>query len=423
MLLQSFRSIFLVCTFFSLSVSVQATSTGSSGLPQEQARALYKELQTLQWVESWGGWPQVQSSETLELGMVSPAVEVLRKRLELSGDLADSMPMAAGSLEVQTFDWDLLQAVLRFQTRHGLEPDGAVGGATMRALNIPVQTRIQQVELNLERWEKLERDLDGSFILVNIPEFKLRLYDNDREKLDMRVVVGNTRRQTPEMTERLEYLVVNPYWYVPKRISAYELLPKVQENPDYLSSRNYEVWRNGAPVEASEVSWSDVTPEAFDYSLRQRPGSGNSLGRVKFIMPNSSNIYLHDTPSRAHFARDRRAYSHGCVRLEEPFRLAQAVLKMKTALTDEEIEERLALDYTTRIELAEELPVHLAYLTTWSHEGVVHYFDDVYGRDERTTPKQNPAPPVQTYIADADAPLRREAEEPVAWRYVSADAP
>lgn len=383
-----------------------------------QINALYQELQALHWVDQRGGWPSVDADRTLEPGSVDAAIAQVRKRLILAGDLPSNQAMPDSDVEAQTYDAQLQAAVIRFQSRHGLEPDGIIGPGTLRAMNVSVQSRIQQLERSIQRWDALAATLDqeGSYLLVNIPEFTLRLYDQQQLALDMRVVVGTTRRQTPELQESLEYLVVNPFWYVPRRISAYELLPKVQADPSYLENKQYEVWKDGRKVEASQVAWQDVTPDSFEYSLRQRPGAGNSLGQVKFMLPNSSNIYLHDTPSRSHFSKPRRAYSHGCIRLEDPFRLARAVLAMQSNMSDEDIERQLAKNYNARIDLDEHLPVHIVYITNWAHDGVVHYYDDIYGHHARTQPAEEPAP-VQRYQAANDDP---QPKTRLTWSVVAA---
>ncbi len=415
MLKQSFRALLTAGILFA-GLHGHAEQTPAAA----QINALYQELQTLRWVERQGGWQSVKAEITLEPGSVSPELALVRERLVLAGDLPAHQAMPAGGLEAQTYDAQLQAAVIRFQSRHGLEPDGIIGPGTLRAMNVSVQARIQQIEGSIRRWNALAAtlDLEGSYLLVNIPDFTLRLYDQQKLALDMRVVVGTTRRQTPELQETLEYLVVNPYWYVPRRISAYELLPKVQADPNYLDDKQYEVWKDGQKVEAAQVAWQDITPDSFAFSLRQRPGAGNSLGQVKFMLPNSSSIYLHDTPSRSHFSKTRRAYSHGCIRLEDPFRLARAVLAMQSNMTEDDIERHLAKNYNARIDLDEHLPVHIVYITNWAHDGVVHYYDDIYRRHAQPAPSAEPAP-VQRYQAVNDDPPAKPPTQ-LTWSVVAA---
>ena len=344
-------------------------------------------LAGLREVAARGGWTRVPTARVLKPGMVHPDVAVLRRRLTESGDL----PAEAG--EGTVFDATLEAAVRRFQARHGLEVDGIVGRRTLAALNTPVEVRIRQVILNLERRRWLPADLGQRYILVNIAGFALEMVEREATPFventvfTTEVVVGTPYHQTPVFSRPMTHIVLNPYWNVPPSIAVREILPKLREDPGYLERERFEVlagWEADAPVvDPATIDWKRVPARGFPYRFRQRPGPDNALGRLKFMLPNRYHVYLHDTPARELFRRARRAFSHGCVRLRDPRGLAVRLLA--PAGWDRERLDR-AIDSGERrvIRLPAPLPVHITYFTAWvEKDGTPHFRDDIYGRDAR----------------------------------------
>jgi murein L,D-transpeptidase YcbB/YkuD len=276
---------------------------------------------------------------------------------------------------------DLQEAVKRFQRRHRLEPDAVVGASAIAQMNVPVQERVRQLEQNLERWRALPRDLGDRYILVNIPEYRLEVWDGDRVPLTMRVVVGKKDTPTPIFSDAMTYVVFAPYWNVPADIVKKETLPSVMRDPAFLERTNMEVLdRRGNTIDPSTADLSD----GGGYRFRQRPGTSNSLGLVKFIFPNEFNVYLHDTPAESLFSRARRSFSHGCVRLAEPEKLAQYVLGDQPQWTADRIDQAMHSGQERTVKLARPIPVYLGYWTARvSADGLLQFSDDVYGIDAR----------------------------------------
>ncbi len=334
---------------------------------------------------------------TLRLGDRSDRVETLRRRLIAIGDLrpeAVSAPatsvvasnevmtdLPAGETDPRLFDAALEVAVERFQARHGLNVDGAVGPATRGALNAAPAKRARQIAVNLERIRWLNRDLGARHVMVNLAGFEMALVDNGAPIFTSRVVVGQGRRhRTPEFSDEMEYMVVNPTWHVPASIAREEILPELQADPSYLERKNMRL--EGA--DASLIDWTFVTPDSFPGRVKQGPGPGNALGRVKFMFPNDHAIYLHDTPQRRLFARDRRDFSHGCVRVQKPLDFARLLLSFQRDDADSFFQRYLDRGTETYLNLREHLPVHITYRTAWVEaDGTEQFRADVYGRDAR----------------------------------------
>lgn len=325
-----------------------------------------------------GGWQPVPKGLKLKPGQSNAAVPALARRLAVAGDYGHAV-----NDQSQTYDTDLQEAVKRFQRRHGLEPDGTVGPAVVAAMNVPVNDRIDQIALNLERWRWLPRDLGERYILVNIPEYRLEVWDGGQVPLSMRVVVGKKDTPTPIFADDMTYIVFAPYWNVPPDIVQKETLPSVMRDPAFLQRTNMEVLdKSGHVVDPSSVDLDD--PAA--YRFRQRPGASNSLGLVKFMFPNSFNVYLHDTPADSLFARATRSFSHGCVRLEEPVKLAEYVLADQPDWTPEQIDAAMHAPEERSVKLRKALPVYLGYWTARvAADGILQFRDDLYGIDARQT--------------------------------------
>jgi len=340
-----------------------------------------------------GGWPVIPPGDRLQKGDRGERVGLLRKRLAISGDLDLPEPDDA-----TVFDDALESAVRSFQRRHGLEPDGIVGQETLSALAVPVEDRVRQIILNMERWRWIPHDLGRRHLLVNIPEYKLRLYKDSEVAMEMRIVAGKSFTATPVFSGTLNYLELNPYWNIPHKIAVEEILPKVRTDPGYLAKRGIRVfssWRNDAPeIDPATVDWNKVDDRGFLFKLRQDPGPRNPLGRVKFMFPNRFAVYLHDTPSTEMFRNSSRDFSHGCIRLEKPIELAAYLLRNTPRWTRQKIAEAIDSGEKVIIPLDEPIPVHILYWTAWvDDKGTVHFREDVYERDNPLAMALKEAPP------------------------------
>lgn len=333
-----------------------------------------------------GGWAPIREGPTLKSGMTDPRVGMLRQRLRLLGDLKPQNDLAESGANPDFYDEQMEPAVKWMQYRHGLAQDGAVGVKTLAELNVPIEKRIEQMILNLERRRWIPDDLGQRHIFVNLADFQLKLVDEPKTLIDMRVVVGKPYHRTPIFSHNMTYVEINPYWNVPPSIARNELLPKIKQDVTYLSSNNFVLfsdWSSGARVlDPQTIDWSQVSKSGFPYKIRQDSGEGNALGRVKFMFPNRFNIYLHDTPAKTLFSEPDRAFSHGCIRVQDPMGLAELVLEMNDGWTRERIEQAVASGRRTIVTLDQPLPVHISYLTSWvNKDGSVHFRKDIYGRD------------------------------------------
>lgn len=309
-----------------------------------------------------GGWPLV-GAEIKPKAQGEP-VRRLRARLAAEGYL----PAATEAVGSDVFDPALAATVQRFQHLHGLEPNGKIDKPTLAELDIPAAARVQQIQVNLERWRWLPNDFGARYIKVNIPEFKMQLIDGGKTALEMRVVVGKAQQnRTPVFSDKMDYLELNPYWNIPTDIVKNEIEPGIAKDPAYLAHKNMEAVTEGS------------TPR-----YRQRPGADNALGQVKFMFPNQFDIYLHDTPADHLFAKAERDFSHGCIRLEKPIDLADYLLKDDPKWTPEAIRAAIATGEQKTISIPKPLPVHILYFTAWVEEdGSIEFRPDVYGADAK----------------------------------------
>lgn len=371
-------------------------------LPQQAGyRRLVEALDFYTVIERKGGWPQIAIyGPSLKKGMQSEEIIILRDRLIVTGDLPENAARHA------SFDHELEAAVKHFQQRHGIDADGVVGQETRFALHAPVEKRIQQITANLERWRWLPRDMGERHIRVNTAAFELQAVERDRTVLSMRVVVGKTKNKTPSFSEDMQYLVVNPYWYVPNKIARDELIKKERARPGYLARKNIKVLSGAQVLNPSSVNWTAFRGmRQLPVRLRQEPGGKNALGNIKFIFPNRFSIYLHDTPSKSFFEKTRRTFSHGCVRVQNPLALADYVLGDDWQAGD--IQQLIDGGKNRRIQLPKPLPVHIVYQTAWVNDtGEINFRKDLY-RNDRQIMARLPAarPAVQTAVASyADDP-------------------
>ncbi len=279
---------------------------------------------------------------------------------------------------------DLVALVRDFQRESGLKPDGIVGKATIRAMTSDsAAVKIAKVELAMERLRWLPRELGDRHVFINQPAFKVTYMHKGKDPLSMRVVVGKKSNQTNFFMDKLETVEYNPYWGVPRSIIVNEMLPKLYEDPSYLDRLGYEVsTASGRQISSSSVDWFDVGANGAPINVRQRPGRRNALGELKILFPNKHAIYMHDTPAKSLFKKDRRAYSHGCVRLQDPRAMAAAVLDKST----DYIASRIAGGRNDADKVKADISVYVAYFTAWpTPEGTVEYFDDMYARDKYLT--------------------------------------
>jgi murein L,D-transpeptidase YcbB/YkuD len=342
-----------------------------------------------------GGWVYTPEGPNLKRGDRDDRVSILRARLNAPVSALDSTENDSAF-----FDAALEQAVLRFQMHHGLNVDGIVGPATLAALNVPVENRVQQIKINLERWRWLPQDFGNRYVLVNIADFHLDIIENDEILSTMRVIVGKEYRRTPVFTGTMTYLELNPYWHIPPRIAREDILPQIRKDPEYLSRHKIRIFENwnaeALELDPRSIEWSQVTPTGFSFKLVQEPSPSNALGRVKFMFPNKFSVYLHDTPARDLFNQTKRSFSSGCIRVEKPIELAEYLLKYHPNWTRKELEEAIEAGKTQIVRLPNPIPVQIIYMTAWVDQdgGTVHFRDDIYERDKPVYEALLEGPPV-----------------------------
>lgn len=336
--------------------------------------------------DAWG--ERVPGGPSIRLGDRSRRVEAMRARLIALGDHKPA-PAAEGAEPAPTdvYDVALEDSVRAFQRRHGLNDDGVAGRRTIDAMNVSIEDRIGQTLVALERLRWMNRDLGHRHVYVNQADFTVQLMEGDQTLFSERVVVGQARKhRTPEFSDEMTHMVFNPVWHVPNSIATEEILPKLQADPEYLLKKNMRlVARGGGETpDPATTDWTLYSASDFPFRVKQRSGGGNALGRVKFMFPNQFSIYLHDTPSKRLFKKDARAFSHGCVRVQDPFAFARALLGPQEDDPAAFVDRMLARSGERRVDLQTPVPVHLTYLTAWVDEqGVSQFRDDVYGRDAR----------------------------------------
>jgi L,D-transpeptidase YcbB len=334
----------------------------------ESYKSLKEHLVTYLGIAKNGGWPRVTAvvgKKSLKKGMSSPDIAIIKKRLAVTGDVS------AGDTS-QVFSDTLVTAVKNFQARHGFNETGIISDSLIKEMNVPVEKRIEQLLMNMDRMRWLANNPTGNLIVVNIPEFVLHVYEGKQKIYDIDVVVGKESHNTMMFNGDLNQVVFSPYWNVPPSIVAKEILPAMEKNPNYLAKENMEITGNddGLPV------------------IRQRPGPGNALGKVKFLFPNSFNIYLHDTPAKSLFNKDKRAYSHGCIRVREPEKLANYVLRNQPEWTPEKISEAMNSGEEKYVKVKDPIPVVITYYTAWVDEsGRLNFREDIYGHDAKLAQK------------------------------------
>ncbi|WP_170437551.1 L,D-transpeptidase family protein [Ruegeria arenilitoris] len=357
-------------------------STDGSYLAQlppqsSQYRALLKQKMALQSLNEHGEWGPTVPTGKYERGDTGPSVLKLRNRLVAMGFLK---PTASPE-----YDDSMVAAVQAFQRAHGLEPDGVAGQGTIAEINRSPSDRLKAVMVAMERERWLPRERGARHVLVNQADFSAKIVDDGRVTFETRAVIGkNTSdRQSPEFSDVMEHMVINPSWHVPRSIITKEYLPKLRANPNAV--RHLEITdRRGRQVNRNAVDFNQFTARSFPFAMRQPPGQSNALGLVKFMFPNKYNIYLHDTPQKSLFAREVRAFSHGCIRLAQPFDFAYALLAKQEEDPKAFFHRVLGTGRETKVDLKQPVPVHLIYRTAFvGPKGDVQYRRDVYGRDQK----------------------------------------
>lgn len=339
--------------------------------------SLMKQKMLLEEQSTRGGWGPTVNATSLKPGETGAAVLALRSRLMVMGYLERS--------NAKTYDKAMSEAVTAFQKSHGLEADGVAGTGTIKEINQSIDTRLKSVLVAMERERWLNKKRGYRHILVNIPDFTAKIVDDGRTTFETRSVVGADRddRPTPEFSDMMDHMVINPSWYVPRSIIVGEYLPALRNNPNAV--RHIEITdRRGRVVKRSSANFAKYNARNFPYSMRQPPSGTNALGLVKFMFPNKYNIYLHDTPSKNLFSREVRAFSHGCIRLQDPFDFAEALLSKQEADPMGFFKSQLRTGRESRVNLVEPVPVHIIYRTAYTDaRGKLNFRKDIYGRDAK----------------------------------------
>jgi murein L,D-transpeptidase YcbB/YkuD len=372
-----------------------AFGAGPAPIAAAASGALQAALTAYARIDETGGWPTVPGGPSLHPGARDPSVGRLRDRL------AYTDAGAAGAGDRDFFDPELESAVKRFQMRHGLRPDGVVGGKTRAALNVPAGMRAQQIALNIPRLEAMP-DIGGErAILVNIPGFELTVFEHGQPVFSSPVIVGRRSRPTPIFTSSITRITTHPYWRIPRSIAVQDILPKLKRDPSYLHGQSIRVYEHSSrlpePIDAGAIDWRVVTERNFPFLLVQDPGPLNALGPVKFYMPNKHDVYLHGTPAEALFGEPVRAFSSGCVRVQKALDLAHYLMSRDNAAAAHAMAETLRNGESEDFALAKPVPVHMVYVTAWvDGAGRVQFRDDIYGLDRqaRMAPAEQASQPV-----------------------------
>ncbi len=327
-------------------------------------------------------WQAFTAGPALRYGDRHRQVSQLKGQLQLLGDLPKQGVL---SLASQYFDAELRAALMRFQVRHSVKADGVLGPQTRALLSVPPWQRIDQLVLNMERQRQLD-DSEGVYLHVNLPEYRLRLYQQGEVLLDMRTVIGKRKRQTPVFSATVDRLVINPDWNVPKSIAYKDILPKLKGDPDFLEKHNLRVlsgWSTPrVEVPHQEIDYDLMYQGKDYYRFWEPPGKGNTLGRMKFQLSSDNSIYLHDTQQKYLFNAEKRAFSSGCIRLEDPRGLANALIQVSNQWSPELLDPLFQNEDTIKLRLAKPVPVHVTYWTAWlDKSGVLNFAYDLYQRD------------------------------------------
>jgi murein L,D-transpeptidase YcbB/YkuD len=344
---------------------------------------MIKELRRLKKVQAQGGWKKIPNSAQLKYGKSGAVVKKLKQRLQSEGDYTCKQ---LGS----SYDQCLKKAVKRFQKRHGIYSSGVINKITRSKLNLSVNWKIKKLLLNIDRIKRLPDQAEDRYIMVNIPDFRLYYKEQGKQKLTMRVIVGDKKHHTPIFSNEVSFIVLNPYWLIPDSIVQKEMIPNILKNPKYLEERGYEVRKNYAfskpPLDTSKIDWAKIlrNGQTKKYKFMQPPGPKNALGKIKFKFPNRFAVYLHDTATRKLFKKGRRAFSHGCIRVAKPNALLATFAKHERSVNFAQTQRVLKGKKQTQLNLSQHVPVHIVYLTSWINtDGLLHYRSDIYDYDSK----------------------------------------
>lgn len=348
--------------------------------------ALKEKLAEYQKIAKSGGWQTIPRTKDLKLGIKDKSVILVEKRLALTGDYTGEIS------DDEMFTKNLQNAVSQFQTNNGLKANGVINKTTLQALNIPVESRIKTIQLNMDRLRWLPNDLDANYnyILVNIPNYSLSIIENNNHVMDMPVIVGGGGiNKTCVVNSKITNLELNPYWGIPNRIATKEYLANIQKNPAYLAAHDIKVYdlKTRKQIDESQIDWQSTTQNNFNYFLRQDPGKKNALGKIKFLFNNDCGIYLHDTSSRNLFSNKLRSLSHGCVRVSQPSNLANYLLKSESAWNEAKLESAIQTGKHRWVKINQSVEIHIVYLTSWVNEsGNLQFRNDIYKADNVNFP-------------------------------------
>jgi murein L,D-transpeptidase YcbB/YkuD len=377
------RSLDMLAVLNSVSTQVQMHRALDQLRPSHKGYTNLKSaMHNMRKLAAQGGWPRPQGQKTLHPSDTDGEIPVFRRLLRMTGDYKTTAP--AG--QVHRYDAQLVAAVKRFQYRHGLEPDGMIGKKTRRAMTVSAHARIRQMELNLERWRWLPKHFNDRYVIINTAAFFLKVMENHRKALHMKVVVGRPARQSPVFSSTMTYLVLNPYWNVPRKIAVEDILPKLTDGADYLIDQSFKVFsgwkKEDQELAPQDVDWNLYDKDHFPLRLRQEPGIKNSLGRIKFMFPNKFAVYLHDTPQKSLFNKLQRDFSSGCIRVENAVALANYLLSGSPDWTAQTLTVHLEKGQRQVVRIPDPINIHLLYMTAWVDEdGMLQFRDDIYGRD------------------------------------------
>ncbi|MCB1381439.1 MAG: L,D-transpeptidase family protein [Notoacmeibacter sp.] len=358
----------------------RATQAGkvASTLPifsPETVTYIERAIAQYQAIVSAGGWPVVPAQEKLKIGAYAPAVEQLRRRLMVSGDLSQRAGIS------QAFDTYVDAAVKRFQARHGLPADGVMGKYTYASMNVSAQVRLGQLETNLVRLRSMSGFLGDRYVMVNIPAAQIEAVENGRVVQRHTAIVGKVDRQTPILNSKINEVIINPYWNAPVSIIRRDIIPLMRKDPTYLTRNKIRIFGpDGSEIPPENVDWT--TDEAAKYRLRQDPGKINAMASVKINFPNPHDTYMHDTPQQSLFGKLARFESSGCVRVQNVRDLVTWLLRDNPDWNRQRFESTIKSGENTPVALNNPVPVYFTYVSAWSTgDGVVHFRDDIYARD------------------------------------------
>jgi len=373
------------------SLLVEAINTESLAYAFEKAKpqlTWYKTLLTAlkkyQKISDDGGWESLPAFDTIKPGESNNSMlPRIRKRLSIEGDYRNCPEIK----DITDYDACLLEVVKTFQKRHGLAVEGYIGKLTQKALNRSAEEKVAQIKLNIDRMKWLKRDSERYHIFVNIPAFKMYVFDNHKPIQSMKVIVGKRRHETPIFYNRVRSIVLNPYWRIPRSIIRNEMIPKLKKNRHYLIKNHIELhtgYSEHSPrVNSLKVNWHKYGRTLPPYKFMQSPGVTNALGKVKYLFPNKFAVYMHDTNAKSLFKKDIRAFSHGCVRLHKPFELLETFSTIDAKVNFKKAQKTLKHNRKTPIRLAKSIPIDIVYLTVWvDTDGIIEFRDDIYGFDK-----------------------------------------